>query len=190
MVVSKGFALVPVIVLLAVGLVFTLVFVIPKNKNGSGSVPEDVGSAEFESSPAAFEPSSDRNSYENVEFYLRFYYPPESMTEELYNLGPNYFQINLLDKQTQKALGIFMIRTSYEEEEVENFVGIKFLDVINIGGQTWYYFNFPEGYSNSPPFTVYQNEKSSFLYSFKFYNLVSDELRDQIMATVKILPPL
>ena len=81
-----------------------------------------------------------------------------------------------------------MIKTLYEPEEVFNFVGVSPEDVKNINGQTWYFFSFPEGYANSPPFTVYQDEKIGFLYSFKFHNFISDELRDQIMATVEIFP--
>lgn len=126
-------------------------------------------------------------TYENIEYHLRFQYPPESSVKELLGLAPNFLQVNLLEK-SQKVQAIIMVKGDYESKDVIDFVGAEPEEEININGQSWYFFNFPKGYSNSPPFTTYQNEKVGFLYSFKFYDLVTDELRDQIMATVQIAP--
>ena len=83
-------------------------------------------------------------------------------------LAPKFLQVNLLE-ESQKAQAIIMVRGDYESKDVTDFVGAEPEKEKNINGQNWYFFNFPQGYSNSPPFTTYQK-------------------RDQIMAAVKITP--
>ncbi len=185
---KKGFAPIPVVILIAVCLVLAYVFVGPKIQN-QGGMPtfEKTGSTETGPSVSTPEPKPGWKTYENLELRLRFQYPPESTIEELFGLGPNYFQINLRGEDNL-AQGIFMVKTAYEPEDVQDFVGSSPQGTKDIAGQTWYFFDFPEGYSNSPPFTVYQNEKGDYLYGFKFHNFISDDLRDEIMATVEITP--
>jgi hypothetical protein len=181
---KKGF-LIPIGLLLSAGVIVTLVVVAPKIQKKGEFAP-------IESSPESVSAGQQAilnwKLYENLEYRLRFQYPAELEIEELPNLGPNYMQINILDA-SQKAQAIFMIRTVFQPEEALNFVGSSPQDVKTINGLTWDFYSFPQGYSNSPPFTVYQGKKADILYAFKFYNVMSDELRDRIMATLEILPP-
>jgi hypothetical protein len=126
--------------------------------------------------------------YENLEYRIRFQYPAELSVEELPNLGPNYMQINILD-ESKKAQSIFMIKTQFDQAERASFVGFSPQGNKKMNGLTWDFYDFPQGYSNSSPFTVYQEVKADILYSFKFYNVITDTLRDKIMGTIEILPP-
>jgi hypothetical protein len=177
---QKGFA--PVLIVILVALVAVSVYFFVLKKLVTFRTP----------SPSATPPVSnetlDWKTYENLAYRIRFKYPAEFTIEELPNLGPNYMQINILD-QTRKAKAIFMIKTSYSQEETASFVGSSPQDTKTINGLTWRFFDFPQGYSNSPPFTVYHGTKADYLYSFKFFNTVASDLRDKIMATMEILPP-
>ncbi|MFH1832779.1 MAG: hypothetical protein ABH816_01240 [Candidatus Levyibacteriota bacterium] len=182
---SKGLL---ILVLLVAGLVFAFVLVIPKIQNKDKSVLKENDSAKTETSHSAPEQNLNWKTYENLDYRLHFQYPSELTTEELKDLAPNYLQINILEK-SQKAQAIFMAKSVFAPEEALNFVGSSPQDNKTINGLTWDFYSFPQGYSNSPPFTVYQGKKANILYSFKFYNLVSDEVRDQIMGTIEIMPP-
>ena len=171
--------LIPVIILFSVCLVAVLGFVVFRDR--SEFAPTKTGST----SPAP-EPVLNWQTYGNVEYHLRFQYPPDFDIEELSELAPNFLQVNLL--KTQKAQAIIMVYGNYEPEDAAFFVGNEPIEEKTIDGQAWYFFNFPQGYSRSRPFTVLQKEGTSLLYSFKFYDLVTDELRDQVMATVRITP--
>lgn len=132
-------------------------------------------------------PTLNWKKYENIEYRFSFQYPPDFNVEELPALAPNFLQLNLL--KTKKAQAIIMVYGNYEPEDATYFVGSEPIGEKTFSNQTWHLFDFPQGYSNSRPFTVFQKEGTGFLYSLKFYDLVSDELRDQIMATVKLTSP-
>lgn len=180
---SRGSILIPIVVFAALGLIVSSIFVVPKFQNNKPA-PDATDSSRSQAAP---EENSDWKTYENIGFKLRFKYPPELSTKEIYDLGPGYMQINVLES-SQKAQAIFMIKFFYEKEDAYDFVGSKPDDVKDINGTTWYYFEFPEGYSNSPPFTVFQDEKNGTFYSFKFYNSMSNKIRDEIVKTIEIIP--
>jgi hypothetical protein len=184
---KRGNVLIPVVVLVAVGMIAVAVLAGLKLRKSDEALlkkagPEEVG----EESPAP-EEMAGWEVYENDEYYLRFRYPPELEAEELAGLGPNFFQINLIDKASRRGWAIFMVKTAFEEEEAVSFVGQSPLGKVAVNSRTWDFYDFPEGYSNSPAFTVYQGEVGEILYAFKFYESVSDELRDQIMVTVEAI---
>lgn len=141
------------------------------------------------STPNQVTPSPTLNwkKYENIEYRFGFQYPPDFNVEELSALAPNFLQVNL--RKAQEAQAIIMVYGNYEPEDVTFSVGTESIEEKIIGEQTWHFFNFPQGYSRSRPFTVFQKEETGFLYSLKFYDLVSDELRDQIITTVKFNSP-
>jgi hypothetical protein len=178
---QKGF--VPILVLIVVILIVVGTYFLATSK-----LPKFHTTPSLSATPSVSDETSNWKTYENLAYRIRFKYPVEFSIEELPNLGPNYMQINILG-QTQKAQAIFMIKTSYGQEETASFVGFSPQDTKTINGLTWYFFDFPQGYSNSPPFTVYHGTKADYLYSFKFFNDVTNDFRDKIMATIEILPP-
>jgi len=169
--------LIPIIVLLFICSLAVLKLIVFRN-------PSEFGPTKVSPTLSIFKLPSNWQTYDNVDYQLHFQYPSESNIKELPDLAPNFLQVNLL--KGQKAQAIIMVRGDYEPKDVDDFVGAKPEKEKKINGQNWYFFYFFQGYSNSPPFTAYQNEKDGFLYSFKFYDLVTDELRDQIIATVQI----
>jgi len=128
----------------------------------------------------------DWKKYENIKYHFNFRYPPDFKIEELTSLAPNFLQVNL--SKDRKAQVIIMVNGNYEIGDTSLFVGSDPVAEKTFNSKTWSFFEFPQGYSNSGPFTVFQKEGSGFLYSFKFYDLVSNELRDKIMNTVRITP--
>jgi len=132
-------------------------------------------------------PALNWKKYENIEYRFSFQYPPDFNAEELSALVPNFLQVNL--RKTQEAPAMIMVYGNYEPGDVTFSVGTESIEEKIIGEQAWHFFNFPQGYSRSRPFTVFQKEETGFLYLLKFYDLISDELRDQIMATVKFTSP-
>jgi len=173
--------LITVAILLPVFLIIAYSFKSPKEeKTKIETKPE---ATKVLVSPIA-DPTSSWKKYENAEYHLSFRYPVDMEAEELSGLAKNYLQVNL--RKGRGAPALIMIKGNYETEDINEFVGGKPEEEKTITGQTWRFFDFPQGWSNSDPFTVYQKEGAGFLYSFKFYNLMTDELRDKIMKTVKI----
>jgi len=174
--------LITVAILLPVFLVFAYLFKSPKVEKTK--VKTKLMTTKVLASSIS-DPTSNWKKYENIEYHLSFRYPADMEAEELSGLATNYLQVNL--RKGRGAPALIMIKGKYEIEDVNEFVGgDKPEEEKTITGQTWRFFDFPQGWSNSDPFTVYQKEGAGFLYSFKFYNLMTDELRDQIMKTVKI----
>lgn len=175
--------LISVVIILPVFLVIAYLFKSPKVEKGELETKPKV--TKTITAPTR-DPTSDWKKYENAEYRLSFKYPEDLEVRELTGLAQNFLQVNL--EKDQRAQGIIMINGDYAAEDVAEVLGSKPIEEKTIAGQSWYFFDFPDGWSNSDPFTFFQKDGAGFLYSFKFYNLVTDELRDQIMGTVKIAP--
>ena len=165
---------------LAIGLAAVLIFLPGQKQKQLAAVKTG-----FKSEAVLSEPELNWQTYENKEYGVKFEYPPELETEELVVLATDFLQINIL-AEDQTAQAIVMVMGNYQADDVKYFVGVESDKQVNINGQSWYYFNFPQGFSNSPAFTAYQNEKGGLLYSFKFYESMDEQLRDQIMARAQI----
>ena len=97
---------------------------------------------------------SNWKKYENSEYHLGFQYPPDFNIEELAALAPNFLQVNLL--KDQRAQAIIMVYGNYEAGDATFFVGSGPVGEKTFSNQAWHLFDFPQGYSDSRPFTVFQ----------------------------------
>jgi len=173
--------LITVAILLPVFLIIAYLFKSPKEEKAK--VETKPVATKVLASPIS-DPTSSWKKYENAEYHLSFRYPADMEAEELNELAANYLQVNL--RKGRGAQAIIMIKGNYVAEDVTEFVGSEPVEEKTIAGQAWHFFDFPQGWSNSDSFTVFQKDGAGFLYSFKFNDPMADKLREQIMGTVKI----
>jgi hypothetical protein len=153
-----------------------------KKEVGKTTSPAKVSKAP---EPEATDATKNWKKYESTAYKFSFLYPPTYTIEEMADLAPSFLQVNLSKPNMTDV--IVMARGDYEPKDVNTFVGADPETTKKINGRSWYFFSFPQGYSHSPPFTTFQTENNN-LYSFKFHNTISNEIRDQIMATITFTP--